>query len=242
MNHRFVIITGGDGAIASHIARRLHDEGAKILLWTHDHHDRADRLPLGRISSDLSDAAASQKAWDDWKAAHDRRPDALIHTAAVRASDHQPLRDSSPEMWARVAMTNLNMAANILRMLLPELALADPGRVVLFGSDVSRSGLCSGSAYAAAKAGIVALARSVALEERNVLVNVVSPGPVETDFSNGPEEYLEFRRRYFEEQISQTPLGRLAAPDDLYGLVRHLISPENTFLTGEEVFLNGGRG
>lgn len=244
MNSRFIVITGGNGAVAVQLAEVFAQEGAKILLWGREQRDRIATLqreyPIDSIFSDLANAQSSQAAWASYRMTCPEPPDALIHTAAIRAYDHRNLRDSDPFVWSQVANVNLVATANVLRILLPELALAKPGRVVLFGSDVARSGLRQGSAYSAAKAGISALCRSVAQEEPNVLLNVVSPGPIETDYANPSPGYIDFRHRYFDAQREHVPLGRLAVPKDFTGIVRFLISPDNTFLTGEEIFVNGG--
>jgi 3-oxoacyl-[acyl-carrier protein] reductase len=234
------VITGGNGAIAGHLARYLTSEGHRVILWTRESDDREFPFPCERITADLTDYDAAFSAWDEFRSADDL-PDALVHTAAIRAFDHQCLRDSDPVIWNHVVTSNLVMAANILRVLLPDLSAHKPGRVVLFGSDVSVSGLARGSAYAAAKAGLVGLCRSVAKEEPDIRINVVSPGPVQTGERSDSDDYREFRRVYFEEQRKLIPLGRLATPEDVCGLVRFLISPENTFLTGEEIMLTGGR-
>jgi NAD(P)-dependent dehydrogenase (short-subunit alcohol dehydrogenase family) len=116
-------------------------------------------------------------------------------------------------------------------------------RVVLFGSNVSRIGLPKGTAYSASKAAISNLCRSLSIElgPQNILINTISPGPIEIDNSHFSPEYRKFREQYYEEMLQQTPLKRLAKPEDIVALASFLISGENSFITGEEFFITGGK-
>jgi len=117
------------------------------------------------------------------------------------------------------------------------------GRIVLFGSNVSRIGLKNGSAYAASKAAIANICRSVSIEEaeNKILINTISPGPVKIVDAHFSEEYQEFRQKYYQEQLQQIPMKRLVNFNDIYGVCKFLISEENSYMTGEEIFLTGGK-
>jgi NAD(P)-dependent dehydrogenase (short-subunit alcohol dehydrogenase family) len=112
----------------------------------------------------------------------------------------------------------------------------------MIGSNVSRVGLKNGSVYAATKAAVANLVRSVALEEGsyNTLINTVSPGPVETVNNDFDPAYCEFRRDYFANQLKLTSLGRLATVDDVCQTIIFLTSMANSHITGEEIFITGG--
>ena len=117
------------------------------------------------------------------------------------------------------------------------------GRIVLLGSNVSRIGLPNGSAYAASKSAIANLSRTVALEEaeNNILINTISPGPIQIDDSHFGEEYRKFRASYYKKMLMQIPLKRLATLEDLYNLIEFLLSDKNSYITGEEIFVTGGK-
>ena len=236
-----LLLTGANGNIGAALAGRFLAHGWHVTLLYHRNHNRVIQLlqdypDLATANSvDLMDHEALAKLLPSLQF------DALIHTAGVRAADARPLAESMPADWQRVLTQNLVAAANVLRAAIPVLRLAQPGRVVLFGSDVSREGLRRGSAYAAAKAGLANLARSLSLEEPDLLVNVVSPGPVRIDNSHFSEEYRRFREQYYAEQRSRTPSGRLADVDDLWGVCRFLVSTENRHINGEEIVVNGGK-
>ncbi len=241
MSQRRVLITGANGNIGSWLAGRFADCGWSTALLYHRHSDNIEKL----LHSGGDATQAHSVDLMDTEALADLLPrlsfDSLVHTAGVRAADATSLADSSPADWARVLTHNLVSTANLLRVAVPVLRLAKPGRVVLLGSDVSRFGLCRGSAYAAAKAGIINLARSLCLEEPGLLFNVVSPGPVHIDDSHFSEEYKLFRERYYRQQLERTPTGRLADLDDLWGICRFLVSSDNRHISGEDIVVNGGR-
>lgn len=164
----------------------------------------------------------------------------LIHTAAIRSSDANSFQDSDPLFWMEVCSKNLIMTYNILRVALPN--MKNGSRIVLYGSNVSKTGLANGSAYAAAKAAIANLAKSIAREviTRDILINVISPAPVETVLEQDYKgEYLEFRRRYFAKYKEQTPSGKLIQIQELADLTKFLISNQITNITGKEFFIEG---
>jgi NAD(P)-dependent dehydrogenase (short-subunit alcohol dehydrogenase family) len=117
------------------------------------------------------------------------------------------------------------------------------GRIVLFGSNVSRIGLPRGTAYSASKAAISNLCRSVAVEEATdkIIINTISPGPIKIDESHFSESYRKFREEYYKEKLKEIPLKRCATFEDIFGLCRFLISEENSYITGEEFFVTGGK-
>ncbi len=236
-----ILITGANGNIGSYLARKFLEDGHRLILWCHRKSDRieslgeSDAVEILRI--DLTDWEAVQS----YAQSHSGKLDALIHTASVRSTDFMPLAETDPGHWRATLNTNVMGAYNVLKAFLPALRKAEPGRIVFFGSDVSRIGLMNGSAYAASKAAISNMCRTIALEERNVLCNVVSPGPVEIDDTHFSGMYRLFREEYYRRQLSRIPQGRLAKVEDSYGICKFLVSEENTYLSGEEFYLTGGK-
>lgn len=241
-----LVMTGANGNIGSHLARRFLQEGRRLLLLHHTGHDRVDGLmnefpgTATSLSADLGNQAELESLLKQHCAEGSLSPTGLIHTAAVRSSDHLSLRESDPAFWAKVLTENVLHAYNILRVFLHLAGRQQITRAVLMGTLVTRSGLKQGSAYSAAKAALANLCRSVAAEEPNLLINMVSPGPVEIDDTHFQPQYAEFRKQYYSEQLPHIPLGRLATPEDLYPLCRHLLL-ENTYISGQEIYISGGR-
>ena len=251
-----VIITGANGNIGSALAASLAEEGYRLILLYHLSTQRLDALQKQFNTSiiarkaDITDLAGLEDIVDKIKTETDFNPKALVHTAALRSIDSASLVDSTPELWEKIITTNLIGTYNILKTMVPLMISkqmdTDPdsfSRIVLLGSDVSRIGLPYGSAYGASKAAISNLTRSLAVElaKDDVLINAISPGPVQIDDSHFPEEYRRFRAQYYEEVLKRTPLQRLAQPADIVSLSRFLISPDNNFITGEEFFITGGK-
>jgi len=166
----------------------------------------------------------------------------------MRSIDAESLIETTPDLWQKIIQVNLIGTYNILRVVIPEMIKRNntkpsTRRIVIFGSNVSRIGLPNGTAYSASKAAISNLCRSLSIElgPQNILINTISPGPIEIDNSHFSPEYRKFREQYYEEMLKQTPLKRLAKPEDIVSFASFLISEENNFITGEEFFITGGK-
>ena len=167
----------------------------------------------------------------------------MIHTVSVRSSDFQSLVDSDPALWKEIINVNIMGTYNVLKVVIPYFKKEHYGKIILFGSNVSRIGLPRGTAYSASKAAMANIGRSLAHEEAdsNIIINTISPGPIKIDESHFTESYREFRQRYYKEKIREIPLKRCASFKDLIGITRFLISQENSYITGEEFFITGGK-
>lgn len=242
-----LIITGANGQVGSYLARRYHALGYSLILLYHQRTERINDL-IGEediciLSADLSDYAAVADAVAHGIRFTGKEPEVLIHTASVRSSDALVLNETDPEQWERVFDANLKGAYHILRVVTPYMVKASHGRVVMFGSDVTRSGLARGSAYAAAKAAIANMVRSQAqeLHPNGVFINIVSPGPIETvleeDYTG---EYLEFRKQYFREYLAASPDHRLVTKEEIGIVIDGLIGSNEEIGTGREIFFAGG--
>lgn len=236
-----IIINGAAGAVGSRLCHYYRDLGMPVVQL---YHHRPPVLPQGpgvyALALDL-DNGDTDPLLDLLN--HDHLyPWGLVHAAAVRASDHLPLTDSDPRQWQTVFNANVMPAYLLLRALIP-LMRPKGGRVVLFSSLVGRSGLASGSAYAAGKAALTNLAKSVAAEEgaNNILVNTVSPGPIQITNPDFDPDYAAFRDQYYAKEATRLALGRVALPEEFIGICTYLLSQQNTYLTGEDIALHGGR-
>jgi len=257
-----IIITGANGNIGAALAETLLKKGENTLLLFNKNHQRIDsiieRYPRQTIAMQCDirnidtlipaiSVSLSAKSW---------LPLSLVHTAALRSTDHNSLRESNPQVWREVIESNIIGTYNVLKAVINcfqetkiETTFRSPGkkdnfcRIVLLGSDVSRIGLPFGSAYGASKAAISNITRSLGVElsGEKILINTVSPGPVNIDDCHFSDEYREFREKYYNKILSQIPLKRFAEAEDIVGLTLFLISEENRYITGEEFFLTGGK-
>lgn len=248
MNKQTILISGANGNIAVQLATRFAEEGHQLLLLTHEEWGRIAPL-CSRFGSLVKIKSCDLQSVEETAVAIGQlldegfSPNAVIHTAATRATDHNSFIDSDLPQWLYTFDQNVKAAVNLLHTLLPLFREKRAGRVVLFGSDVTRIGLPNGSAYAAAKAALANLVKTLSYElgPYNVLINMISPGPVVVDNKGFSPDYIRFREEYYEKELARIPLGKLLTPDMLYPLCKFLTSEDNQYLTGEEIILNGGK-
>jgi len=239
-----IVITGANGQLGSFLAKEYHQEGYPVVLLYHERKERiAELLAYSGVRSaslDLCNYDLLCRVIKEMELS----PTALIHCASLRSYDAKPLAETNPETFFEVMDTNLHSAYNILRTILPLMQENGQGRVVIMGSDITRSGLKNGSSYGAAKAGMVNLVKSVARESAKygVCINAVSPAPVETALEEDYDgEYLEFRRDYFAAYLKQTPTGKLVGLKEIKRVIDMLIDDTIVNLNGQEIFLDGGK-
>ena len=248
-NKQTIIITGANGNLGSYFTKNLSEENWNLILVLRKNNDRvidvieSKKDSVFPIYADLSNYVELRSQLHEVISDHGLIPEALIHTATIRSSRFGPLADPDPDEWFKIVDENLKGCFNILNLSIKEFRKHNYGKIVLFGSNVSRIGLAKGSAYAATKAGIANICRSIAIEEAdyNILVNTISPGPIKIDDSHFSESYLKFRQQYYQETLKDIPLRRYATFEDLYGLCCFLISKDNSYITGEEFFVTGGK-
>jgi 3-oxoacyl-[acyl-carrier protein] reductase len=245
-----IVITGASGNIGSLIAEYASREFSSVILGGRN----AERLnslqkklestcEVISFSADISNYEDCAKTLP--KILPRKGVNALIHTAAIRSDNPALLTDTDIHHWERIMKVNLLGTYYLLKITLPYLrraAKATWARVVLLSSSVAEIGLPKGSAYAASKAGVSNLVKTLAPEEgeHGILINGILPGPVEIDDSHFDEAYRAFRRRYYKDMLSKTPLGRLATPADVAHLALFLASTQNTYITGQNIHISGG--
>ena len=244
------IIYGANSAIGSELAKSLLPEVKELILFYHEKTDRIAKIltsdKVVAFNSDIKDYDVLLEQFSQIK--HNNHIGA-VYLPAVRSYDHKSLAETSLYLTREIIDVNLLGAIHFLKGLI---SISTPRtketiddlsmRIVLLGSNVSRTGLVNGSIYAATKAAIANLTRTVAKEEgkNHILINTISPGPVQTDSQVFLADYREFRKDYFETQKSLTSLNKLADVSDVCLMIKYLTSLENKHITGEEIFLTGG--
>ena len=229
---RSVLVTGGNRGIGLAIARSFAEAGDKVAVTY-----RSGEPPAGLfgVKCDITDAAQVDLAFKQVEAEHGP-VEVLVANAGI-TKDTLLLR-MSEEDFTSVLDTNLTGAFRVVKRASKTMMRARTGRVVLISSVVGLSGSPGQSNYAASKAGLVGFARSLARElgPRNITVNVVAPGFVDTDMT----AVLSDERRA--EIVSGVPLGRYAAPAEIASAVRFLSSDEAAYITGAVIPVDGGLG
>lgn len=244
LKDKYALITGGTSGIGLETARQFLAQGATVAITGRNESAlAAARQELGdavlTIQSDAGDAAGqqalAQKLTGLWP-----RLDVLF----VNAGDvtHRSIEDWDEATWDQLIQTNLKGPFFLIQALLP--LLANPSSVILCGSVSARIGLPQSSAYAASKAGLLSLARTLSGEfvGRGIRVNGLSPGPTETA-ALGKLGLPPAEQEALREQIRQlVPIGRLGTPWELAKAAVFLASDESTFVVGTELLVDGGVG
>jgi 3-oxoacyl-(acyl-carrier-protein) reductase len=229
---RSVLVTGGNRGIGLAIAQAFAALGDQVAV-THRGSDVPDGL-LG-IRCDVTDPAAVEAAYDEAEAAHG--PVEILVANAGITRDGLLLRMSDDD-WQAVIDTNLTGTFRLVRRASKSMLRLRRGRMILISSVVGLTGSAGQVNYAASKAGLVGLARSVARElgSRSITANVVAPGFVDTDMTAA----LPDSRR--EEILGQIPLRRYATPAEVAGVVTWLASDAAAYVTGAVIPVDGGLG
>ena len=240
LNGRVAFVTGASRGIGRAIAARLAANGAVVVAAARG--DNAQRTvdairsaggQAEAVSLDVTDAAAAEAAIADTVQRHGR-VDILVNNAGI-TRDQLMLR-LKREDWDAVLATNLTSAYTLTQAVLKPMIRQRSGRIVCISSVVGQSGNPGQANYAASKAGLIGFAKAVALEvaSRNITVNVVAPGMIETDMTGAIAEKAR------EAMLARIPLGRLGAPDEVAAAVSFLASDEAAYITGQVLAVNGG--
>jgi len=242
LQDKFALVTGGTSGIGLETARQFLAEGATVAITGRDEKalERA-REELGNatlaIRSDAGDIGAqcelAQALARQWP-----RLDVLYANAGDVT--HRPLLDWDEVTWDRLMAINLKGPFFLIQSLLS--LLADPASVILCGSTSAHIGLPQSSAYAASKAGLLSLARTLSAElaARGVRVNGLSPGPTETPALSKLGLPPEQQRAMQDEIRTLVPIGRMGTPWELAKAAVFLASDESRFVVGTELLVDGG--
>ena len=229
---RVVLVTGGARGIGLACARRFAAQGDRVAV-TYNSSPPPDDL-FG-VACDVTSAESVDAAFAAVEA-HFGPVEVLVSNAGI-TKDGLLLR-MSEDAFTSVIDTNLTAAYRVCKRAAQGMLRAPAGRIVLVSSVVGLLGSAGQANYAASKAGLVGLARSLARElgSRSITVNVVAPGPVETDMTAALGE------KRLAELTAAVPLARMATPDEIAGVVSFLASPDAAYITGAVIPVDGGLG
>ena len=241
LNDKVAIVTGASRGIGEAIAKQLSSCGAKIILIARN----SDQLVAvketiisnggiaesmaGDVSNLNSISEIVTNTIDKWG-----RIDILVNNAGI-ARDNIIMRMKEDD-WDSVMNINLKGCFNGIKSVARPMIKNKAGRIINITSVIGQIGNAGQSNYAASKAGIMGLTKSMAKElgSRNITVNAVAPGYITTDMTN------ELNDEVKEQMKSSIPLGRLGTPDDVANLVCFLASDEAGYITGQTFNVDGG--
>ncbi|HSM76574.1 MAG TPA: 3-oxoacyl-[acyl-carrier-protein] reductase [Bryobacteraceae bacterium] len=241
MTNRTALITGASRGIGRACATSLAAAGARVALAARNVEAleelaetlRAEGRQAFAVALDLSNADSIKEAAS--RVAKDfGRVDILVNNAAI-TKDNLAMRMKRDD-WDLVLNTNLTGAFLMIQQVLPAMIRERWGRIVNISSIVGETGNAGQANYAASKAGLIGLTKSIAQEiaSRNVTVNAVAPGFIATDMTQVLPQELK------DKMLAAIPLRRFGQAEDVAAAVRFLASDEASYITGHVLDVNGG--
>ena len=237
LSGRTALVTGASGGIGGAIARQLHAQGAAVVLAGRRRYALAALAEaLGekvRIEiAELAEPEAAQRLIEAADAAGG--VDVLINNAGL-TRDNLAVR-MKDEDWQTVLEVNLSAGFRLIRAALRGMMRRRWGRIVNVTSIVAQTGNPGQANYAAAKAGMIGMTKSLAAEvaSRGITVNCIAPGFIETPMTDALSEQERARL------LERVPVGRLGSTADVAAAVGYLVSEEAAYVTGQTLHVNGG--
>ena len=230
MEVKKVLVSGGTKGIGGAIVTKLLDEGYSVIATTRDK-TKANILEHKNLTVENLDLSSKDSFSEFQEKVESFKPSILINNAGV-TKDNLFLRMSEND-WTEVIETNLNGTYRLTKIFLKDMIKNKWGRIINIGSISGLMGNPGQTNYASSKAALEGFTRSLAKEigSRNITVNLVSPGFINTDMTSGLTiEKLE----------SQIPLGRMGNPSDVASLVAFLASEGAGYITGQTLVVDGG--
>ena len=237
---KVALITGGTSGIGAATARLFQAEGATVVVTGSSAKSveaaRAKMPGVEVVVSDQGDLASVEALIGQVKDKHGRI-DVLFANAGV--AHFAPLQDVDPRFFDQMFSVNVRGAYFLVKHAAP--LIPDGGAIVLTGSSAASQGAAGMSVYAASKAALRSFGRTLAAEmaPRNIRVNTISPGPIETPIFDKSGMSEEAVREFKKNAAGRVPLGRMGQPEEIAAAVL-FAAVDATFLTGSEIVVGGG--
>ena len=239
MKDKIILITGANRGIGHNILKKIATYGYTVI-GTSRSKDGADMITealkdsngkgiVMDVTNQESINTSVSKIKEDYGIIY-----GLVNNAGI-TNDNLLMR-MSDEQWNTVIETNLTSLYRVTKSVVKDMMKARTGRIVNIGSIVGMMGNAGQSNYSATKSGLLGFTKSLAREvsSRNINVNAISPGFIDTDMTRALSE------EQIEALTKNIPLGRIASPDEVSSVVAFLLSDDSSYITGENINVNGG--
>jgi len=237
LENRVAIVTGGAQGFGLAITKRFIESGARVLIWDKDteYLNKADLKNTHKIEVDVSNYKSVENAFAE-SLTHENKIDILINNAGIAGPNFKTW-DYPLEEWQKVIDIDLTGVFYCCKTIVPHFIKNNYGRIVNISSIAGKEGNPNAMPYSAAKAGVIALTKSLGKElaDNNISVNCVTPAPAKTRiFDQITQEHIDY-------MLSKIPRNRFVLVEELASLVAWMSSEENSYTTGSTFDLSGGR-
>ena len=237
LENRVAIVTGGAQGFGLAITKRFIESGARVLIWDKDteYLNKVDLKNIQKIEVDVSNYKSVENAFAE-SLTHENKIDILINNAGIAGPNFKTW-DYPLEEWQKVIDIDLTGVFYCCKTIVPHFVKNNYGRIVNISSIAGKEGNPNAMPYSAAKAGVIALTKSLGKElaENNISVNCVTPAPAKTRiFDQITQEHIDY-------MLSKIPRNRFVLVEELASLVAWMSSEENSYTTGSTFDLSGGR-
>ena len=240
LKNKNAIVTGGAQGFGLNIAKKFLESGAKVIIWDIDENElkKASKLSNNQnLSFEVVDVT-DPKIIDSVvkKITSNSKIDILINNAGITGSTSE-LWNYNFEEWKQIIDINLHGTFNCCKSIVPHMIKNDYGRIVNIASVSGKDGNAKASAYSSAKAGVIALTKSLGKElaDKNIAVNAVTPAGAKTRILD------QMSKEHVQRMLSKVPRGRFLEVEELSSLICWLSSDENSFSTAAVFDISGGR-
>ncbi len=237
LENRVAIVTGGAQGFGLAITKRFIESGSRVIIWDKDteYLNKVDLKNTQKIEVDVSNYKSVENAFAE-SLTHENKIDILINNAGIAGPNFKTW-DYPLEEWQKVIDIDLTGVFYCCKTIVPHFIKNNYGRIVNISSIAGKEGNPNAMPYSAAKAGVIALTKSLGKElaENNISVNCVTPAPAKTRiFDQITQEHIDY-------MLSKIPRNRFVLVEELASLVAWMSSEENSYTTGSTFDLSGGR-
>ena len=238
LKHKNIIVTGASGGLGNSIVKKLYENGANILA-TGTKKEKLDDLKsqfnnIKILSFDISQMDEIDKFMENATEELGGNLYCIVNNAGI-TRDNLAIRMSADE-WKKVIDVNLTSTFLLSKSAIKKMLKNKQGKIINITSVVGHTGNLGQANYTAAKAGIVAMSKTLAIEyaKKNININCISPGFIKTNMTE------KIDSKYKEIILSKIPSARLGEPEDIANAVLFLASNQSDYINGETLHVNGG--